>query len=361
MPYIKVLSENPGVQSVVVVSPRINYEERAAMGWQEKADENASDKLTVSISPSPEEVERFLTRPAKSDGNDADETSSVICFFSGITAFPEVHAWFLQSLKHDVRRAIITEAPYVYDHPLWQHRIRFLLKDWRFVPKIDWVFAIGEDCVNYYRSWSSRWQVVPFLYCTAVPTQSITDSFRTDSERIPIRVAFVGSLDRRKNVSLLIDAMLRLEKDGCNFLLTIIGDGPLRRQLEQQAESLVKLGKARFMGALPMDQVQQMLTTQDLLSLPSLHDGWGAVVNEAMLQGVVPVCSDHCGARQLIKESGFGGIHGADDVAGLASQIRRQMEALQQLRDARECRREWALSNISPEAVANRMLRALSI
>ena len=170
MPYIEALSKRDDVEHVWVIAPRLAYSERAAMGWPETW-KNSSDKLTILVAPTDDEVlsvmgQGYSFQSCSGKASKARVWSQEYCFFSGISAFPEVLHWFKLSLGYNLKRGIITEAPYTYDKPLWMHKIRFALKDWKYVKCVDYVFAIGENCAEYYRGWSKKWKVVPFMYCT---------------------------------------------------------------------------------------------------------------------------------------------------------------------------------------------------
>lgn len=351
MPYIEMLSKRDDVEHVWVIAPRLAYFERAAMGWPE-AWKNSTDKLTIKINPT-----------------DIEIPEGSFCFFSGITAFPEVFHWFKLSLNYNVKRGIITEAPYTYDKPLWMHRVKFLLKDYRYVKYVDYVFAIGEDCAEYYRGWSKRWKVIPFLYCTEFNDNDNDDD--NDGSNLPLRVCFVGSLDRRKNVKVLLEALSHINPHMINkshtditentdfYNVTIVGDGPEKKSLVSQVKCLGKNIKVNFRGTLPMDEVQRIIANNDVLVLPSLHDGWGAVINEAMTLGTIPVCSDKCGARVLIKNSGFGGIFEVNKPQALADLLSGFSKNKESIRQNRQSRIEWAKDNISPAAVSDYFISSL--
>ena len=346
MPYIEVLAKRDDVEHVWVVAPRLAYSERAAMGWP-KTWTTSSEKLSILINPRDEEVESlFHSTPLPCGGAGGGS------FFSGISAFPEVHHWFLLSLKYDVKRGIITEAPYTYDKPLWMHMIRFALKDWRYVKHFDYVFAIGEDCATYYKMWSKRWKVVPFLYCTSESGASVLTDCTESMSQAALRVCFVGSLDKRKNVGELMDALSQI--NNMNIDVTIVGDGPERNNIEQKVSDLDAKIKVKFLGTLPMEATQNVIAHNDVLVLPSLHDGWGAVINEAMMLGTTPICSSKCGAKYIIQKSGFGGVYKTrcpKELAELLTNIN-----IQTVRQDRVCLRNWSLQNIAPEAVADLFL-----
>lgn len=82
---------------------------------------------------------------------------------------------------------------------------------------------------------------------------------------------FVGTLDERKNVVPLADAWSRLG-DGS---LTIVGDGPLRTQLEGRPG-------VRLVGRVPHEEVVTWIRACDVLCLPSVVEPFGQVLVEAM-------------------------------------------------------------------------------
>lgn len=391
MPYIEAMSGFPDVQQVTVVAPCVTLQERASLGWSQKGysatkgsrecDEDVSrqessvTKLQVCIAPSLQEVREIL---AHTD----------VALFSGITAFPDVTAWLRLSMDYPVRRGSITEAPLTISvdgrrrKPLWLHRLRFLLKDYRLARRFDWVFAIGPDAVTYYRSWQKwglNWKVVPFLYCTRITDaieeecshsnttieEDCTHSNNTEEDdctpanntieerelKGPMHLLYVGALTQRKDVMTLLRSLVNVSFD---YQLTIVGDGPERQELEHFAQDHRLM--ATFIGSLQMDDCQKIMAENDLLVLPSRHDGWGAVVNEAMAVGTQVICSDHCGARQLLTESGMGRIFRSGDDRQLQDCLRAAADDLSAIRSQRVQLRQWAKENISPSAVAQRMI-----
>jgi glycosyltransferase involved in cell wall biosynthesis len=82
---------------------------------------------------------------------------------------------------------------------------------------------------------------------------------------------FVGTLDERKNVLRLAEAFERLD-DGS---LTLVGDGPLRGDLEGR-------DGIRLMGRVPHEEVVTWMRASDVLCLPSLVEPFGQVLVEAM-------------------------------------------------------------------------------
>ncbi len=138
------------------------------------------------------------------------------------------------------------------------------------------------------------------------------------------RVGYVGQFIQRKRIDLLIDALSRLPDS--EFTLVWVGDGPLHGELYREARD--RLGEARLEnhGTLPMHRIPRVMAGLDCLVLPSDHDGWGAVVVEAMMQGVPVVCSDACGASLAVSVSGFGEVFPKGDSNRLRGALERLMK-----------------------------------
>lgn len=341
MPYIKELAMMTEIESVTVVSPVENLEERKEMGWGNTA--RATEKMNVIISPGQERIEELLN---KYKGRDT------WCMFSGINAFPEVSAWFRTSLRYNVRRGIITEPPYIYEHPLWQHAIRFALKDWKYTRYIDKFFVMGDEYVWYYKMWSRRWDVIPFMYCTEWRERRLPVP---DSSSL--RILYVGSLSHRKNVSELLQAVKLMPNEKQREIeIGLVGDGDKRTELESIVNGHGYEANTRFFGNQRMEDIPAIMQQYDVLVLPSLHDGWGAVVNEALTSGLYVICSDHCGAKYLLKDTMLGEVYRSGNAKALMALLLQCQKEKGYIRGNVAKRIDWARENISGEAVAKRFI-----
>lgn len=308
VPYIKELSLNPNIENVFLVVPRYDYNKRQDMGWDnKKLIDNTAIKLIYK--PSKDIVQELLKI-----------NKNIFCFFSGIRADKDVFNWFKESINYQVKRYIITEPPYTFNKPLWMHYIRFFLQDYKFVKYIDGVFAIGEDAVKYYRSISNKWKVFPFLYVTEHNTRT------KEAPSGNLKLLFVGNLCKRKNVKVVIKAL----KGFNNIKFTIVGNGEERRNIEKIAYKN-KINIA-FEGTKKMKEIPSIMQEHDILILPSLHDGWGAVVNEAMDLGLYVIVSNKCGARIMINKGENGDIFISNNKASLKKILITIFDRIQHIR-----------------------------
>lgn len=160
--------------------------------------------------------------------------------------------------------------------------------------------------------------VFPFAYFLSQVKSNIVTGSRNNGTRY--RFLFVGQFIERKCLDVLIRALGSLH-DG-RIELAIVGDGPLEASLRTLAVNTLP-GQVDWMGCLPMAAVPSAMERADCLVLPSRHDGWGAVISEALMVGTPVLCSDRCGAAGVVKAAGYGGIFRSGDIEGLTAQLRR--------------------------------------
>lgn len=155
-------------------------------------------------------------------------------------------------------------------------------------------------------------RVFPFAYF--LPNANCTQSAKRERAQ-HFRLIYVGQLIERKRVDFLLDVLARVESK--NIELTVVGSGPQEEALRTRAEQLLG-SRLRWLGSLPMDEVPAELAAADCLVLPSRHDGWGAVVSEALIAGTPAICSDHCGAAEAVRASSYGDVFRSGDADDLA-------------------------------------------
>jgi len=114
-------------------------------------------------------------------------------------------------------------------------------------------------------------------------------------------VLYVGQLIERKGISLLLDAAARLQQQGYEFSLLLVGNGREKQALERRAHAL-GLKNVHFRSAQPPEKMPAVYRSADLLVFPTLEDVWGLVANEAILSGIPVLCSKYAGcASELFR------------------------------------------------------------
>jgi colanic acid/amylovoran biosynthesis glycosyltransferase len=114
------------------------------------------------------------------------------------------------------------------------------------------------------------------------------------------RLVCVGRLDEEKNHRSLVRAAARLAEDGIEFELTLVGDGPLRGELERAIRAAGLEGRIRIAGWAAPDEVRTVLRESRALVLASVAEGLPVVIMEALALGRPVVATDVAAVSELV-------------------------------------------------------------
>lgn len=278
--------------------------ERKSSGWTVPDMGNAR----VLVSPTPQEAEETVrAHPA------------AIHVFSGISTYPMVYAAFKQAVRSGLTVMVYAEP---YRRQGWRGVLRtfkYRLLHARYGKKITALLATGRLGVECYRR-------------AGFPADSIfewgyfTESADTGAIPAPAPgekpdLLFVGQLIPRKNILPFLRAAR--ECAGAFRRCHVVGDGPLREQAAREAEGCAQIS---LLGTLENEETRELMRRCDLLVLPSLFDGWGAVVNEALHAGMRVLCSTKCGAASLLDGRLRGGAFDPDQPDSLPRALREWLD-----------------------------------
>ena len=114
-------------------------------------------------------------------------------------------------------------------------------------------------------------------------------------------ILFIGRLVHAKGLELLLDAFADVEHKG--YKLVLVGEGPERSNLEEQAKRLGIESDVVFAGFQFGKDLYRWYDRADFLVLPSRFEPFGAVVNEALVLGCPVLASKYIGALVFINEN----------------------------------------------------------
>lgn len=157
-------------------------------------------------------------------------------------------------------------------------------------------------------------QVEPNVVVNSEQTQKAA-ARASKPEATPIDLITVGLLVELKRHYLAIEALAQIEDQ--SVTLTIVGDGPLRKELMNQAELLGVAHRVTFTGMVTRDEALFLMSKAKVLIHTSRQEGSAWVVGEAQAVGTVPVAFKGSGADTLIKITDVGVIAETDSVESL--------------------------------------------
>jgi starch synthase len=130
----------------------------------------------------------------------------------------------------------------------------------------------------------------------------------------PLKVLFVGGIGQRKGIKYLLQAVQQLNSS--QIQLQLLGPAPADEQpLKAFSNWYTYLGRTDQAG------VVRQMHQADVLVLPSVFEGFGLVIVEAMATGLPVITSTHSCGPEVIREGVEGFVLKPDDVIGLANKL----------------------------------------
>lgn len=162
-----------------------------------------------------------------------------------------------------------------------------------------------------------------------------------------LRVLFVGRITEKKGVQYLIEAATHLKMKNIDFQITIVGDGELRKELQEYVEKSGIGNFVKFLGAKPNHELPYIYAKHDLFVGPSIRtstgdtEGLGLTFVEAGMSGCVLIGTDVGGISDVIRDGKTGYLIPEKNSAAIAERITHVSQnriAMQKLEE--KCRKE---------------------
>jgi glycosyltransferase involved in cell wall biosynthesis len=302
-PFMRALASMPD-HSVTIVAERAISEERISLGWQ-LPDCGAANVIT---SPDDPKIAKLIRKACDPDS---------VHLFCGWRDVPLNRRVFPQLAKTDATVGLMSEAADGNGLKGSVRRVIYWMEQLRLSPRLDLILAMGTFGTRWFEAVGfNASRIFPFGYVTERPAQLQGISKQTEDV---FQILFLGRTIPEKDGTTMIRGFASLALPHCH--LDIAGDGRCLADWKQEAAQTAALERIHFKPPVPHDSVAQLLAQADLLLLASKYDGWGAVVNEALMCGVPVVCSDHCGAADLLRDPWRGSVFKAGSVEGLRTAL----------------------------------------
>jgi glycosyltransferase involved in cell wall biosynthesis len=233
---------------------------------------------------------------------------------------------------------------------------------WRLDAKIKaarFVACISDYCRSQAMAFSkpADWDKLHIVHCGVEPDRYADEvSFERDYPHL----TFVGRLASVKGVPVLFDALNLLQEAHPDLRLTLIGDGPERKDLEQYARSKGLAGMVEFAGYKSQSDVAQALQNTDMFVLPSFAEGVPVVLMEAMAARVPVVATRIAGIPELVEDGVSGMLVPAGDVDSLAVAISDLLDDKKRRKKIGQAAREKVIAEFNIEHEAAWLAKILS-
>jgi len=227
----------------------------------------------------------------------------------GIPVVATFHSWFPRSVGYRVFRPIFQRlldrhaAAIAVSAPVVEAMSRYVHADWEIIPN-------------------------------GVNTQFFQPNGRRaiDALRRGPRLLFLGRLEPRNGLNVILEAMPHILRRFPNAVLTVAGDGPWRGYYERRARGLGLGGggRVRFVGRVFQER-PLLYAAADLYLCPTTRASFGVTLLESMACGTPMVLADNVGFRSVVREGREAVFLGdqrpdvwADTVTGLVADVERR-------------------------------------
>ena len=134
-----------------------------------------------------------------------------------------------------------------------------------------------------------------------------------------IKILFLGRLIQNKGPDQFIEVARKTVNKLPNVSYTLIGDGPMRRTLEEKVSQLKLNSKIHFLGSVP--DVSADLPGYDILVRPSFTEGMPLTLLEGMASGLVVISYNIDGVQEIIQNGVTGILAPAGDIEAIIAGI----------------------------------------
>src|SRR5260221_2080384 len=132
-------------------------------------------------------------------------------------------------------------------------------------------------------------EIIPYGFPSVINSRN----YQTLKNR-RLKLLFVGSLSQRKGIANLFEAVKGFDR---HIELTVVG-----RRVSGDCKALNNaLAKHQWISALPHSEVLQLMRVHDVLVFPSLFEGFGLVISEAMATGTPVITTDRTAGPDLLQ------------------------------------------------------------
>jgi len=165
-------------------------------------------------------------------------------------------------------------------------------------------------------------EAIPHGYQSERISDEVLDAAAQGMDAEAFHVLFVGFFEPDKGLDYLLSAVAQLVEEWPRLRLHLVGQGPLREEIEARATRLGIAARVRFYGEVPHDVVMGLMRRADLFVLPSLQEPYGITVTEALSEGCPVVVTDACGSAGAVEQGRDGFVVPAGNAAALADAMR---------------------------------------
>ena len=226
-----------------------------------------------------------------------------------------------------LRKIRKTKVVAIFHHTYWQQKEYIEKQRWKRIfcifervtlKKVDKIVCVSKDTkdviVEQYKIPNEKVIVIPNVVDKKeyFPIEGI--------EKIPNSLLYVGRLDERKGIKFLVKTYSLLAKSSPHIKLYIIGKGPYTSYIQDEKEKN-QLINISLLGFVPQKDLNEWYNKASCFICPSIFEGFGITVIEAMAAGTPVIATNVSGIRTILNDGYNGYLVDYNDTSNLIQKI----------------------------------------
>jgi glycosyltransferase involved in cell wall biosynthesis len=163
----------------------------------------------------------------------------------------------------------------------------------------------------------------------------------------------IARFSPEKNLSMLINAFYKSNLPGNQWILQLVGGGPLKAELHE----LIKDNHVELMDWVTYDSLPALYQSADCFVLPSIFEPWGLVVNEAMAASLPVIVSEQCGCCPDLVDKSNGWVFDAKSIDSLEQTLNNLNELSCKKLEEMGSRSVQIITGFSPQTWSNNIVK----
>jgi glycosyltransferase involved in cell wall biosynthesis len=194
----------------------------------------------------------------------------------------------------------------------------------------DLVISISQLTLDRFRSWSHINRTPTAVLPNAIKVEQfglseknrdLVQRLSTDGRKIIMTLGRMSSDERAKGFDEIIELMPRLRELEPEIAYIAVGDGDDRPRLQAKAQELGVTDRVLFVGRVSEAEKQDYYRLADAYVMPSIWEGFGFVVLEALACGLPVVASSADGTQEAVRNGELGSVVNPKDPTALLAAI----------------------------------------
>ena len=204
----------------------------------------------------------------------------------------------------------------------YSREMRLLLQD------ADWIVAPSEDCRRRLAAVVPEHRGKMVFIHNGIDLQEFSNPQRMDAPERGRYILSVSAYKDQKGIDVLIRAMKTVSELHPDVKLILVGEGPLRGDLESLSEELGQNHRIEFLGRRSHGEVVELLHGCEVFVLPSRFETFGIALVEAMACGRAVVAANTGGMPEIVRNGVNGFLVESDSPSGLVDGLNTLLDNL---------------------------------